>query len=329
MTEEQFTGFTEVFRQVLAQRPSLLASLTGAAASDRAEDDGTTLSSAQEKALRQVKPWDPEGTIRARDFLEQYERVAHTKRVTDLQIVSNIAIHFVGLASSWYSDLERADDPALYSWAKLKELILQSWDPRPTISTALANISGCRILPNETVQQHRLRFGHCVSDLNGELSPVQLKQQYLDMLRPATAEAIRQSRARELEANGPDAWTYTQVSQAAHEYELRQQRLSVDRLLPSVRPALSSSTNSTLTNEMRKRRFIQLASPSSASFSIPAEEPNGKPRWAPPIGLTCFNCGQKGHYASDCHAPRAESVPARPLPTVNRGPASGRTETEA
>jgi hypothetical protein len=295
---------------------------TSAAASRRCK---ALLSSSQKKAARLVAAWDPSGRVKAREFLLSYERALDSEDCTEEQKLHNIGLHLQGAASNWYYGVTKAQDPALSTWARFKTLLRCTFDPPPSLSTAVATLFSCRIKPAETVRTHLLRYTDCAMDLDGHYTPFQLRSIYLDAIRPATAEALRQSYASELnDATG--TWTYAQVAAAALEYEERQDRLRAQQNVWTA----GGVTQQTET-ESRKRRLGQLglstaatspstmtstSSPSSQSPVPPLETQPGRPNPAVQRGgfayITCWQCGNKGHYAQNCVLPRAEFVPGRP-----------------
>jgi hypothetical protein len=292
-----------------------------------------TLTNAQKKAIRQVPAWNPEGSIKGRDFIQHYERVLRSEQATDLQILSNIGLHLQGMASTWLSTLEVEDNSALKDWMSFKELMRRTWDPRPAPSTSLATFMNCRIEPGESIQTHMIRFARCVMDLDGQMNPFQLKLHYLNLLRPATAESLRHSHATQLNDIGPMAWTYSQVAAVAAEYEERQ---GSGRLHSSARPVQTSApvafssavpaatTVAGLINEARKRKNAETtSSPSSASSFIRMPPLQLEPGMRDLSNVTCFNCGGKGHYATNCKQPRAEIVPERPVMDKRAKPEGG------
>jgi len=290
------------------------------------------------KALAKVKPWQ-KGVIQdgleisCRAFVVQFERALDSVNAERPDYLRLIPLWLTGEAALWYDNLKESNSSCLQTWQELKTALLQTYGDRLNPGDAWRHLQACSITKGESLEAHADRFRRRMVDLRNLIPAWVCFEEYIRKMRPSTQVYLLQRFGVEIsKAEGMKGVTLDIICREAISFESRfaaafagssnpiapatlewvnpptQSTPSSSSSAPAQSPANdrglsqasnnpSQASNNRQWNNKKRPRDVQRSHDDNKGEK---EEKKGDEKPKDRSQVTCWNCGQRGHYRNQC-----------------------------
>jgi hypothetical protein len=307
------------------------------------------------KALAKVKPWQ-KGVIQdgleisCRAFVVQFERALDSVDAERRDYLRLIPLWLTGEAALWYDNLKESNSSCLQTWQGFKTALLQTYGDRLNPGDAWRHLQACTMTKGESLEAHADRFRRRMVDLRNLIPAWVCLEEYIRKMRPSTQVYLLQRFGVEIsKAEGMKDVTLDIICREAISFESRFASAFAGSSNPIVPPTLewvsppaqpassSTSTASVSSQPAANQRGSSQGShnrhwtkdnkkrPRDVSQShddVKEEKEEKKDGEKDRSNVTCWNCGQRGHYKNRCPLPPTQvkqETKSRDNPKDKRG----------
>jgi hypothetical protein len=285
------------------------------------------------KALARLKPWQ-KGVIQdgleisCRAFVVQFERALDSVNADPQDYLRLVPMWLTGEAALWYDNLKDSNSTRLQTWKKFKQSLLDTYGDRLDANYAWQYLVDCQLKVNESLSAHADRFRRGIVQLPNDIPEWMAYRQYIKHMRPRTRWHLgthfdKQLRKRDSMKGVTLDKITTEAIHFESEFGSGSDLFGPNVLAPQGPPSTptsSTSTQSAAVNRPQgsnsvhwsaqrdnKKRPRDSHSPTNQQGERPPKQNSGAAKDRSHV--TCWNCGQRGHFKTHCpEPPKASNV---------------------